>query len=625
MKFGLVLLFCLLFYGSSDCESGEYEYFGSADPLHWLPKCEQCHFYCLTCNGHYITNCLTCHTDQFLSEIKTCDACHDNCKTCKNAEVSGCTSCENPKYFENGHCLDCPESNYLVIIDETTRSGSCYECHETCKTCFGVELHQCTTCPDDRIIFKNTCIECEKKMYLDRGTCKPCNDNCETCEFNSIRCTSCTAKQYLNDQYHCGDCNESCLTCLERSTKCTSCENGNLLLEDDTCGACSENQHLVFSNNSEPGMGPRGICIECTEREFLTITDNKLSAGFCRDCDESCRTCKKKANICTSCFEPKYLRTFTTSCEECNLVLTIYNDETRAGYCEDCDPTCAECEGTIHTCKLCITGRYFVDELKKCLACNKPCRECETNADTCTACLDGYYLNPTVFVGSKICEVCHSSCKTCDAVGPSGCDSCNVDFYLTTLNTCAECDKSKCYSCNGVTCLHCYKDYFLQNGLCIVCSQIQNCAKCNGLFCTKCSDGFTLINETQCDACEISNCKNCYENKLLKCSVCLDGFVKDGADCKSIELVDGCTATNGVLCANCKEGYKFLGHECEKCSVENCGNCKDSRGTCLYCKVGFYLNENICQENCIDDNCIENNEQDDHNSSNNKTFILFAD
>ncbi|OAF69561.1 hypothetical protein A3Q56_02705 [Intoshia linei] len=644
---------------SQNCSENQYKWYTKMDFMEWFSVCSHCHATCQSCNEKYAINCLSCKDTEFLNIDGGCEGCHQNCLTCQNQTYTDCTSCTSPQFLNTGKCTLCPEENSLVITDKSTRLGICYVCHETCNKCIGIEETSCINCQYDRYILNGTCIECQTNQYLiytnetaSIGECYDCDTSCKTCNFKSYSCTSCLDNEYLTDLSECKDCDILCKTCIEESDHCTSCVDDKVLLEDFTCGVCklneyytiintnlttgkckncTENQFLVLSTNNATSQGPRGACVSCTDNEFLTISNSTTSAGNCSLCNTSCKSCAVKANKCTSCNESTYLNTITDQCESCNLTLTLYDTNTRAGYCaecrrnqlkitlpnasfdcRDCNSTCAECEVNYQTCKTCISGRYFVPTTKECYACNKPCKECSTAPDLCTVCLDGYYkTNPPVT--SNICEKCDPSCKTCMNQKPNSCTSCDVDFFLTTEKICAQCDKSICYSCNGITCLHCYKEFYLKNSTCTDCSEIQNCTKCNGLFCTKCTDGFTLVNETTCEVCEIANCKNCYENKLTKCSICLNGFVKDGSTCKSIEEVEGCISTNGVLCTNCREGYKFIPKGCEKCVIENCSNCKDNRETCLLCKSGFYLDGEICKENCTDNSCQDNNLQDGDN------------
>ncbi|XP_043934421.1 proprotein convertase subtilisin/kexin type 5-like [Protopterus annectens] len=234
--------------------------------------------------------------------------------------------------------------------------------------------------------------------------------------------------------------------------------------------------------------------------------------------------------------------------------------------CFACPQACITCSNETY-CLSCQLGTYLYD-------------------GTCIQqCLPGTYLDPN----SWQCELCHSSCQTCQGPSPRDCTSCSDRIsppvygqcYIVTCNagqyfevvdgSCYDCDPS-CQTCFGpqrLDCSSCFRGYFLdQEGACIENCPLGYFGNTDFLLCEKCSDG--------CEICETSsdNCIKCRDDEY------------------SLFLHEG------KCLASCPEGY-FQNNEgsCEACD-SSCQTCDESKTKCLSCPEGLYLENNNCVTNC---------------------------
>ena len=123
------------------------------------------------------------------------------------------------------------------------------------------------------------------------------------------------------------------------------------------------------------------------------------------------------------------------------------------------------------------------------------CVECD-DQDVCEKCMDGYWLD------SLSCEMCDSSCLTCDGGAPEDCLSCQSPLSLASDGTCITCG-TDCRTCKPEDvdfCLTCLQEFSLDangSGNCYTCDE-ENCLKCTAedtSICEACKDGFTLFND----------------------------------------------------------------------------------------------------------------------------------
>lgn len=127
------------------------------------------------------------------SESLNCHACPPECKVCSSPLE--CTECLPSYYKHNNMCLNpCPSETYPNDVLK-----ECVGCDAACDGCFGPTNHQCLDCKYEAGYIKtdsqsNTCYqqECGEGTYFQDGQCLPCDDSCATCKGEGIyNCTAC--------------------------------------------------------------------------------------------------------------------------------------------------------------------------------------------------------------------------------------------------------------------------------------------------------------------------------------------------------------------------------------------------------------------------------------------------
>ena len=116
------------------------------------------------------------------------------------------------------------------------------------------------------------------------------------------------------------------------------------------------------------------------------------------------------------------------SCVHCNVDGYVIS----GSQCLPCDSTCLTCNGTApDNCLTCVSGKYFFPDNNTCLDCTAP----------------GYFINQE----TQQCDICDSSCKTCNEKTPTSCLSCYQGYYfVTSNNSCSLCKDIPGYYANDV-------------------------------------------------------------------------------------------------------------------------------------------------------------------------------
>lgn len=129
----------------------------------------------------------------------TCLDCGDYC-ICDEADPTICLSCVNDTFIfdkdKNACYKSCPDRTTYV-----KSSASCEPCSELCDSCSGTTTNDCLTCIASYELYEaapSYCVTklCEHGYYLDKwGTreCEPCDESCSSCVGPGVsNCTSCT-------------------------------------------------------------------------------------------------------------------------------------------------------------------------------------------------------------------------------------------------------------------------------------------------------------------------------------------------------------------------------------------------------------------------------------------------
>lgn len=182
-------------------------------------------------------------------------------------------------------------------------------------------------------------------------------------------------------------------------------------------------------------------------------------------------TLLKWSCIFTFTFLPSFSQSSSKS-DSINLLITVN--------IQDCPDHCEESQGGV--CNKCESGYYLSDN--ECLSCKAHCMACELSSKICTACETGYYSS-----GWGFCDLCDSSCLTCNNFGENSCTSCPSGSFLNDEGYC--CDNS-CVNCNDSGCTSCRQSgYFVDMAKCVKCPD--GCSECSdNFYCKACEEGYSL-------------------------------------------------------------------------------------------------------------------------------------
>ncbi|EAR86018.1 transmembrane protein, putative (macronuclear) [Tetrahymena thermophila SB210] len=612
-------------------------------------KCQYCSNKCQTCEFGP-NKCTSCQSNEFLLNNQ-CQQCHNSCLTC-SGKATNCTSCQDGllKDPKTGICIMntpiCRSNEYL------DSKNQCQKCLSPCASCSN-QPYMCSSCISGYKLNSQTLqceqdiITCKDGQFLDQNNkCKPCHSFCNTCEQQSDRCTSCRPGLLLiqsfcydevcqdgyfkNQQGKCQRCSESCSKCVNYQDQCTECANEYTLdSRTQRCIKNSSNQkcHPNCKECSQPNNAL--ACYSCKDGLFL---NNRRE---CVQCDNSCLTCDRYQDFCTSCQQGYKLDATGGKCTpDCksNEYLDSKNQ------CQKCLSPCASCSNQPNMCLTCISGYKL----------NSQTRQCEQDIITCR---DGQFLDQ-----NNKCKPCHSFCNTCEQQSDR-CTSCRPGFLLiqsfcydevcqdgyfkNQQGKCQRCSES-CSKCVNYQdqCTECANEYTLDSRTqrCIKNSSNQkchpNCKECsqpnNALACYSCKDGLFLNNRRECVQCD-NSCLTCDRYQDF-CTSCQQGYkldAKDGKctpDCKSNEYLDfyenkckPCTSPCGSCeyypdrCTSCISGYKYdnEGYSCEiicqpgqyadrdqicKPCSSPCATCEYYDNRCLSCVSGYTYTNYNCQQ-----------------------------
>ena len=282
--------------------------------------------------------------------------CFQNCKACQTKGLSlddqKCRKCIDGYYFveDTQNCFENPPIGYYFNEDEEIYS----KCYEKCKTCSGInqgEIHNCLSCYENYLLYKNTnCLNCK---YLGKyvnylqtkcinsvpdgyyvndteyNTIDKCHENCLTCntspEGDNMNCLTCDKANkfyllggtsncvrypyphhYLDDDNIIKPCHYSCESCSAKPlfndygevTNCDSCNNdfGFYPISDTNTCINETRDGLFFDEECKCYKHCHDNCLTCSSKEFNQYHMN------CLTCDSSKGfTYFKKTTNCLNC------------------------------------------------------------------------------------------------------------------------------------------------------------------------------------------------------------------------------------------------------------------------------------------------------------------------------------
>ncbi|CAD8072273.1 unnamed protein product [Paramecium primaurelia] len=457
-----------------------------------------------------------------------------------------------------------------------------FQCMTGCPSCFTeTSCPPCTnpahknsqdcTCLTGYALQNDICIDCPTycTTCLTAGNCVDCI--IATQRLNPPNCNQCPDKFYVKSgEDNCQPCQTGCFKCIELAN-CINCQNG------------------YFRSNTNQCI------LQCPDGYF---NDNSvINDPKCTICDSNCLKCDTAATHCTDCIAAGFL--VDSYCYIC-----LEGEYFSGTSCSPCINGCQKCISNI--CQQCLEGYYYMDSKN----------ECQIQCD------DGYFGN----YQARQCQICDSTCKTCDNNTNINCLSCHIGYVLNVKNIISgECkftclpgfykQVDNCYQC-WKGCASCID----QTQNCLVCAQNYFRLKSNGLCYSKCPDGY-YNNQIGylCSPCHPicrtcsgllpQNCLSCnsplayYQNECL--TECLDGYGNVNNVCTP--CVSNCKKCFGTLqnqCLACLQGYYYLNNQCYvKCprfynSIRPQYICKCQFFNCIECLENQYYFNNLCYDVC---------------------------
>jgi proprotein convertase subtilisin/kexin type 5 len=139
------------------------------------------------------------------------------------------------------------------------------------------------------------------------------------------------------------------------------------------------------------------------------------TAGECSKCDDSCNTCAgTTANDCESCFDHKSISYSggKGACVECHVTCKTCKDgSSNADKCTSCYDNALIIAGSFSGTCDCIAG------FERKTTSIDPAQSCVLKTAKCPV---GEYLEGTR------CQICHSSCLTCNGPERNQCTACDI-------------------------------------------------------------------------------------------------------------------------------------------------------------------------------------------------------
>ncbi|KAL4462947.1 hypothetical protein ABPG73_004018 [Tetrahymena malaccensis] len=393
---------------------------------------QQCDASCLHCFGAGNQNCYQCASGFYFNQNQ-CLPCSSSCLTCQNSDHY-CTSCQNNMVLSGSTCVkNCNQGEY-------NNNGFCQPCPPNCIQC--VDANTCTACTDKTQfqISNGQCVGiCQAGQYnqLSQSDFALCPYPCGSCK-DQFTCTSCFSQDFtLNSNgtctysgYNVGNCKENQVNfsqlCLD------SCPTGTVLQGDTcmcdySCSSCVLYVSNMISQciqcNNAAYFQYQGVCTQQCPSNLYSIgasyydgfklyqfnscvvkcPQNLLSqvSTTSRQCVQSCSSGYNQIqNMClnTPCSNKQFFDTNSYSIDQNNGV-----NKDLTTYCQNCDPSCATCDGLgSQNCLSCASGYY------------QQIRNSQSNGGQsyaiCTLTCDAGYILPP---GGNQCKLCQSQCQTC--------------------------------------------------------------------------------------------------------------------------------------------------------------------------------------------------------------------
>ncbi|ELP94392.1 protein kinase, putative, partial [Entamoeba invadens IP1] len=333
-------------------------------------------------------------------------------------QLGQCTQNNNKCLIQYGNnCLSCKDGILSDGLCYTYDEINCGLFTYTCRKCgdgYYKEEHSCVSkeqysnCTHISVIEKS-CVHCENGYNLEDGKC---NKKAVQNEYNLyLKYTNMNIKANSNETHNCFELTESgCLRCLDGyyldKMTCKKCEEPCVKCSNQTyCTGCN-----AYSNNKDGTCEEINSLIEVCEVMMSTYTGCvKCEDGYyksmdgkqCNKCDISCETCMNE-KMCLSCSENYYQSNSHSLCLNQNELIHCAN-KTRSGCtlcefgyfiyqneCQKCKDNCTSCDAN-EECSSCEDN--YILQNGECLIYSSLDNCISSSYSKCSQCAKNYKLN----------------------------------------------------------------------------------------------------------------------------------------------------------------------------------------------------------------------------------------
>lgn len=301
-----------------------------------------------------------------------------------------------------------------------------------------------------------------------------------------------------------------------------------------------------------------GICLECSNRFFLSFPDMK-----CRPCAKGCKKCEGPLE--KDCFHLDNGYRFNLNSVRIEGCHATEENPLETGGCHDC-------HNPLGICILCEKGYAEIPKFIRGVT--------EDERDELRKKVDESAKNDPDFK-KKVEKMEEDGKLKKGSIGKNHPDK-ELDEELRDFGRRRKAGGEKYYQCVKCKegCVHCYND----------------------MICTECSEEYQLVQGTCLKSNKKGECKKKSKDGRF-CFDCPEGQNFSFQKRKCVTCPKECSSCHtSAYCTSCKPGYRLSGSGiCAPCKVPGCLNCFESERTCLGCIEGFYfsLNTQMC-EKCHD-------------------------
>lgn len=158
-----------------------------------------------------------------------CSNCHSSCRTCFGTQANECTSCKAGSFLTGSStCSPCDGgrgkvADLVIPSGSTTSNAACdIQCHKSCNQCSGP--------------LATDCVSCAAGFWFQGGGV------CTQCDAGKGKAADATIPSGPVDKTACmnSQCHASCLICKTGTTSgdCVKCAAGYFMAPDNTCTMC---------------------------------------------------------------------------------------------------------------------------------------------------------------------------------------------------------------------------------------------------------------------------------------------------------------------------------------------------------------------------------------------------